>query len=57
MRTIRMIHGKTRFDRLGNDNLLGQNNFQDIGKYVRSRKKYWSKQVDRRSAIKTEETM
>jgi len=47
MKIIRSIHGKTLQDRIRSKDLTQQNEIQEIGRWVRQRRKYWNKYVNR----------
>ncbi|XP_045477884.1 uncharacterized protein LOC123683031 [Harmonia axyridis] len=49
MRIIRRIHGKTLLDRVRNEELRERSGIQDVGKFVRQRRKYWNKHIERMS--------
>jgi len=47
MKIIRSIHGKTLHDRIRSEDLRQRSEIQDIGRWVRQRRKYWNKHVNR----------
>jgi len=47
MKIIRIIHGKTLHDRIRSEDLRQLSEIQDIGRWVRRRRKYWNKHVNR----------
>ncbi|XP_050516829.1 uncharacterized protein LOC126891647 [Diabrotica virgifera virgifera] len=47
MGTLRSIQGQTLCDRIRSENIRQNCEIQDIGKWVRQRRKYWNKRIKR----------
>ena len=47
MNTLRAILGKTSFDRMKNIDILERRNFQEVVKFVKSRRKAWNEHISK----------
>lgn len=47
MKTLRSIQGKTIYDRVRNEDIRMQCGIQDIGRWVRQRRRFWNKHIKR----------
>lgn len=47
MKTLRTIQGKTLHDRIRNEDIRQQCEIQDIGRWVRQRRRFWNKHIKR----------